>query len=220
MIRVGLIDDHVSFRGALAFMLRREADISIELEAGRVSEARALLKSTTIDVALVDLDLPDGQGLDLLPLVRAHNPGAAALVLTGSTNPESPALAVANGAVGYLHKSASTAEVINAIRAAAAGESLFTAPELIALMREAVNLKAKDQSRRQTLDQLTQRELDVLRALGAGLDNQAIADQFFISTATVRTHVSEVLRKLNVDSRLQAALIAVRVGLVDLDDAG
>ncbi len=220
MIRVGLIDDHASFRGALAFMLQREADISIELEAGRISEARALLGTTMIDVAVVDLDLPDGQGLDLLPLVHDQNPQAAAIVLTGSTNPESPALAIANGAVGYLHKSASTAEVVEAIRIAATGETLFTATEAVALMREAAKIHAKHQARRQILDQLTQRELDVLRALGDGLDNQAIAERLFITTATVRTHVGEVLRKLEVDSRLQAALIAVRLGLVDPDEAG
>ncbi len=220
MIRVGLIDDHVSFRGALAFMLQREVDITVDLEAGRVSEARLLLESTPIDVALVDLDLPDGQGLDLLPLVCGQNPQAAAIVLTGSTNPESPAMAIANGAVGYLHKSSSTAEVVQAIRTVAAGETLFSATKAVELMREAARFQAKDQAKRQMLDQLTQRELDVLRALGTGLDNQAIADRLFITTATVRTHVSEVLRKLHVDSRLQAALIAVRLGLVDLSDAG
>lgn len=220
MIRVGLVDDHVSFRGALAFMLQREGDITVDLEAGRLSEAQGLLESIPIDVALVDLDLPDGKGLELLPLVRNQNPRAAAIVLTGSTNPESPAMAITNGAVGFLHKSASTAEVVQAIRTVATGEALFSAVEAVKLMQEAARFQAKDQVKRQTLDLLTQRELDVLRALGAGLDNQAIADRLFITTATVRTHVSEVLRKLHVDSRLQAALIAVRLGLVDSSDAG
>ena len=220
MIRVGLIDDHVSFRDALAFMLQREPDITVDLEAGRVAEALQLLETTPIDVALVDLDMPDGKGLDVLPYVRNKNPAAAAIVLTGSTNPESPALAISNGAVGFLHKSASTAEVVTDIRVAASGEMLFSATEAVTLLREAARLQARDESKRRMLDQLTQRERDVLTALGSGLDNQAIADQLFIGTATVRSHVSEVLRKLNVDSRLQAALIAVRFGLVDPYDVG
>jgi DNA-binding NarL/FixJ family response regulator len=220
MIQVGLIDDHVSFRDALAFMLQREPDITVDLEAGLVAEARQLLETTPIDVALVDLDLPDGKGLEVLPYVRSKNPAAAAIVLTGSINPESPALAISNGAVGFLHKSASTADVVAAIRVAASGEMLFSATEAVTLLREAARLHARDESKRRTLDQLTQRERDVLCALGSGLDNQAIADQLFIGTATVRTHVSEVLRKLEVDSRLQAALLAVRFGLVDLTDAG
>jgi DNA-binding NarL/FixJ family response regulator len=218
VIRVALIDDHVSFRGALAFMIERDEDISVVVQAGELEEARALLERESIDVALLDLDLPDGNGLDLLPLLREHNPDAAVVILTGSINPENPGLAIANGAVGFLHKSVSTADVTNAIKRAATGEALFSATEAVSLLRQAAQYQSRAQTTQRVLDQLTPREIDVLESLVDGLDNQAIADRLFLSTATVRTHVREILRKLDVDSRLQAALYAVRLGIVKLDE--
>jgi DNA-binding NarL/FixJ family response regulator len=218
VIRVALIDDHVSFRGALAFMIERDEDISVVVQAGRFEETRAFLEREAIDVALVDLDLPDGNGLDLLPLLRERNPDSAVVILTGSIKPENPGLAIANGAVGFLHKSVSTADVIDAIKRAAAGEALFSATEAVSLLRQAAQYQSRVQTTQRVLDQLTPREIDVLEALADGLDNQAIADRLFLSTATVRTHVREILRKLNVNSRLQAALYAVRLGVVKLDE--
>ena len=218
MIRTALVDDHASFRGALAFMLDREEDLSVIAQAGTLTEAKAVLATTPVDVALVDLDLPDGYGLDLLPVLREHTPDAAVVVLSGSLRPETPALAVAAGAVGFLHKSVSTGTIAAAIRQVATGEMLFAAAEAVALMRQAAQYQTRTQATRQALEQLTLRERDVLGALAAGLDNQAIADRLYLSTATVRTHVGQILRKLGVDSRLQAALLAVRHGVVESED--
>ena len=158
----------------------------------------------------MDLDFPNGHGLDILGEIYERNPGAAAVILTGSIRPESRALAVAAGAAGFLHKSTSVGEIVSAIRNIASGQSLFSPAEAMALIREAAQHHANIQARLRTLDQLTPRERDVLRALACGLDNQAIADRLCLSTATVRTHVVHVLEKLNVDSRLQAALVAGR----------
>lgn len=217
MIRVALIDDHASFRGALAFMLEREGDISVVGQAGTLAEARQLAAGTPADVTLVDLDLPDGSGLDLLPILHEHNATVAVVILTGSVRPEKPALAVAAGAVGFLPKAVGTAEIVAAIRRVASGETLFTATEAVTLMRQAVQYQTQNQATQRALEQLTRRERDVLRALAIGLDNNAIAERLYLSTATVRTHVGEILRKLGVDSRLQAALLAVRHGMVDPD---
>lgn len=220
MIRVLFVDDHASFRGAMAFMLARQEDITIVGQAGSLSEARAVLGDATVDVALIDLDLPDGQGIDLLPDLHKRHPEASAVILTGSIRPESQALAIAAGAVGFLHKSASVTEVESAVRQLAAGQSLITPTEALSLMRQAAQYQAQAQTAQRTLEQLTPRERDVLRALTAGLDNQGIADRLSLSVATVRVHVVQLLRKLEVDSRLQAALLAVRHGVVDQDDLG
>lgn len=217
MIRVILVDDHASFRGALAFMLEREGDIEVVGQAGTLAEARQIAASTPADVALVDLDLPDGNGLDLLPVLHEHTAMTAVVILTGSVRPEKPALAVAAGAVGFLPKAVGTAEIVAAIRRVATGETLFTATEAVALMRQAAQYQTRTQATQRALEGLTRRERDVLRGLAAGLDNNAIAKRLYLSTATVRTHVGEVLRKLGVDSRLQAALLAVRHGEVDPD---
>lgn len=218
MIRVVLVDDHSSFREALTFMLDREEDLSVIGQAGTLAEARSLVYRIPIDVVLVDLELPDGYGLDLLPLIRQETPNAAALVLSGNARPESPARAVAAGAVGFLSKSVGTAEITVAIRRVAVGETLFTPAEAVALTREAMQYHAQMQGRRQALADLTRREREVLCGLAAGLDNKALAQRLCVSVETIRTHITSILRKLGVDSRLQAALIAVQHGIVDPDD--
>ena len=220
MIRVLIVDDHASFRDAMAFMLALKADITIVAQAGSLAEAWAVLADTTVDVALIDLDLPDGQGLELLPDLHKRHPEASAVILTGSIRKESQALAIAAGAVGFLHKSTNVVEIATAIRRLAAGHTLITPSEALTLMRQAARYEARAQTAQRAFAQLTPRERDVLRALTAGLDNQAIADRLSLSVATVRVHVVQLLRKLEVDSRLQAALIAVRHGVVDQDDLG
>ena len=220
MIRILIVDDHASFRGAMAFMLAHEGDITVVAEAGSLAEARAALADATVDVALIDLDLPDGQGIDLVPDLHARNPEASAVILTGSVRTENQALAIAAGASGFLHKSTNIVEIATAIRRLAAGHTLITPSEALALMRQAARYEARTQTAQRAFAQLTPRERDVLRALTAGLDNQGIADRLSVSVATVRVHVVQLLRKLAVDSRLQAALLAVRHGVVDQDDLG
>jgi len=218
MIRLLLIDDHTAFRGALAFMLAREDDIEIVGDAGTLADARAVLAHSPVDVALVDLDLNGEDGTTLVKEMHAHYPDAAAIVLTANQRPENRALAVAAGAVGVLLKTTSIPDVLTAVRMAAAGESLMGASEIVDLFRSAAAHQAKTAEGEQALQSLTAREADVLHALAAGLDNQAIADQLFISHETVRSHIVRILRKLGVESRLQAALFALRHGFVNPED--
>ena len=218
MIRLLLIDDHTAFRGALAFMLGREDDIEIVGDVGTLADARAVLAQGPVDVALVDLDLNGEAGITLVKEMHAHYPDSAAIVLTANQRPETRALAVAAGAVGVLLKTTSIPDVLTAVRMAAAGEALMGASEIVDLFRSAAAHQAKTAEGEQALQSLTAREADVLRALAAGLDNQAIADQLFISHETVRSHIVRILRKLGVDSRLQAALFALRHGFVKPED--
>lgn len=219
MIHVLLVDDHASFRGALGFMVDHEPDIKLAGEAGSIAEAHEIVHHVDdIDIAFIDLDLPDGNGLDVLPDLYGRHPSAAAVVLSGSIRPESRALAIAAGAVGFLPKTAGVSEIINAIRKLTNGESLLTPAEAMTLLRQASQYQARTRGMHEALTSLTPREMDVLRALASGLDNQAIADQLSLSTATVRSHVVHVLQKLQVDSRLQAALIAVRHGIAGQEE--
>ena len=218
MIQVFIVDDHASYRNALAFMLGHQPDLTVVAEAGSLAVARALLTRTVVDVALVDLDLPDGYGLDLLPEFRETNPDAAVIVLSGSARPHSKAKAIAAGAVGFLHKESDVQMIMDAIRQVATGQPLISPREAMALMREAAHYEARGQAAHRILAQLTPRERDVLSEVVGGHGDQAIADRLHLSTTTVRSHVAQLLRKLEVHSRLQAALFAVRHGLVNPDD--
>lgn len=217
MIGLLLVDDHASTREPLAFMLEQERDLTIVAQAGTIAEARlAVNKSgTTIDVAILDLGLPDGSGEELIPELRDANPDALALVLTYFSNRERLARAVRAGAAGVLHKSASVDEVIDAVRRLHEGEQLLTFDQVYQALG-LVDGEGRDGSEAVPMEPLTTRELDVLQALADGLSDRQIADRIHISPATVRTHVSRILSKLDATSRLQALVLAVRRGIVSI----
>jgi DNA-binding NarL/FixJ family response regulator len=215
-IRVVLVDDHLSFRQPLAFMLMREADITIIGQAGTVADARPLLPQA--DIALVDLDLPDGEGVELIHDLRAINPQAIALLLTASASNVAMARAVEAGAAGVLHKTRSVSEITEAIRRVHAGEPLLSVRETIEMLRFVGQHRERNRAAQVAISQLTQREKEVLAALGHGLHDREIAERLHIQTETVRTHMVNLLRKIDVDSRLQALVFAVKYGLVDLQN--
>jgi DNA-binding NarL/FixJ family response regulator len=211
-IRVVLVDDHLSFRQPLAFMLMREPDITITGQAGTVAEARPLLPEA--DIALIDLDLPDGEGVDLIHALHAVNPQAIALVLTGNNSDLAMVRAVAVGAAGVIHKSRPVSEIIDAIRRLQAGESLLSVHETMDMLRLVTQQREQDRAAQATIGRLTPREHEVLQALGAGLSNREIAHELLISTQTVRKHMVNVLHKLRVNSRLEALVFGLQHNLV------
>lgn len=214
-IQLLIVDDHAAFRQPLAFMLDREPDMAVVAQAGTVAEARAVVQATAgdINVALIDLRLPDGLGIDLLHLIKEANPGAASLMLTADQDKLQFARAIEMGAIGVLGKTASIDEIVAGIRLAARGESVQSAQEIIELLRLANTERERDKATQITLARLTPREREVLETLSEGLDNRAIADRLFISPETARTHVVKLLSKLNVESRLQAAIFAIENGV-------
>jgi DNA-binding NarL/FixJ family response regulator len=214
-IRVVLVDDHLAFRQPLAFMLMREPDITIIGQAGTVAEARPLLPAA--DIALIDLDLPDGEGVELIQDLHAVNPQAIALVLTGSASSGDMPRAVEAGAAGVMHKTRPVSEVTDAIRRLHAGESLLSVRETIEMLRLISRQREKDRVVRATIERLTPREREVLQALAAGLSDREIAQQLHVSTETVRTHMVNLLHKLGVDSRLKALVFALRHNLVTIN---
>lgn len=214
-IRLLLLDDHLAFRQPLAFMLEREPDLTVAAQAGSLAEARQALADGAgqIDVALIDLQLPDGNGVDVIREMRAASSAGAALVLTADPDKIRHARAIEAGACGVMGKTAHLAEIVEAIRRVHAGETVQSPQEVIELLRLACRERDRDQEARQTLATLTPRERQVLEALALGLDNKAIGERLFISPETARTHVVKLLAKLNVDSRLQAAIFAIRNGI-------
>jgi DNA-binding NarL/FixJ family response regulator len=219
VIRILLVDDHASTREPLAYMLEQEPDLTVVAQAGSLAEARQSLEQVgaQVDVAVVDLGLPDGSGEELIGVLRAANPHAVALVLTYFSDQERLARAVQAGASGVLHKSASITEVMDAVRQLHAGEPLLSLQEVFAALQHVDQQRQKDRETRLAFAELTDRELEVLQALADGQSDKEISEHFHISLATVRTHVTNVLAKFQATSRLQALVLAVRHGIVTID---
>ena len=215
MIRVLLVDDHAAFRESLSFMFDREPEFVVAGQAGTLAEAREMLEG--VDVALIDLDLPDGNGTELIGELRVANGQAMALVLTASVDRGMYARAVEEGAAGVLHKSLRIKEIIEAVRRLEAGETLLSPNELGELLRLAARQRTQNQEAQQAVESLTLREREVLQALAEGLSDKEIAERLYVSSGTVRNHVAHVLGKLGVHSRLQALVFAMRHGIVELD---
>lgn len=209
-----LVDDHASVREALAAALGREPDLEVAGEAASLAEARELLEG--VDLALIDLGLPDGSGVDLIKELHASSPRAQALILSANFDRLDLARAIQAGAAGVLSKTVHLDEIVNAARRVRAGETLLPLDEVVDLLRYAGERQQKEHEARQKIAQLTPRELEVLQALSDGLDSQAVADRLVITLRTERNHVASILAKLGVHSQLQALVFALRHGVIEL----
>jgi PAS domain S-box-containing protein len=214
--RILLVEDHASFRQAIASMLDRTPDLEVAGQAGSLEEAREVIGAEPVDVAIVDLGLPDGYGGELIKELRDANPEAQALVLSASLDRAEIARAVEYGAAGVLHKSSGMDEVVRAVRRLRAGETLLPLSEVVELLRFAGTRRKEEHEARQALAQLTPREREVLQALAEGLDGREIAERLRISVTTERNHTARILAKLGVHSRLQALVFALRYGAVKI----
>lgn len=218
VIRVLLVDDHASFRESLAFMMEREPDMTVVAEAGALAEAREVMGNLPggVDIAVVDVSLPDGEGTELVGELRAANPHGAVLILSGISDRARFARAVEAGAGGILHKSARTKSIIEAARRLHAGEELLSLREVVEMFRIAGEQREEDRKKRVALEKLTPRETEILRALAEGLSDREIAGRLQVSNRTVRTHMVNILAKLELNSRLQALVFALRHGIVEI----
>ena len=218
MRKVLLVEDHTAFRQTLALVFDHEPDFEVFLQAGTLEEARRKLENTegSADVGIVDLTLTDGEGVELIEELREANPDFAAMVLTASLDRVDHARAVEAGAAGVLHKSADVDEILSGTRCILEGETLFSPNELVELLRLAGHTREEEREARANIEKLTSREMEVLQALAEGLSNKEIAEKLYMSLDTERTHMTNILNKLGVHSRLQALLFAARYGIVDL----
>jgi two-component system, NarL family, nitrate/nitrite response regulator NarL len=221
MIRVMIVEDHRLVAEGLQVLLQEVEDIEVVATCVGKAELLDRWPSVRADVVLMDFCLPDGSGADAAAALRDHAERPAVLFLSADDSEESLLAAVEAGASGYLLKAGAAAELVSAVRSAAAGEVLIPSQKLSGLVmrqRELVREKAardrRDKERVQLLGQLTSRERDVLELIVAGLDNKSIATRLAIGTGTVRAHVQHVLEKLGVHSKLEAAAQAVERGLI------
>lgn len=212
--RILLVEDHASFRQAVASVFEREPGFTVVAQAGSLAEARRMLDG--VDIAIIDLALPDGYGGELIKDLRDANPGAMALVLSASLDRAETARAVESGAAGVLHKSVELDEVVHAVRRVRAGEMLLSPEEVVKLLRFASSRRQHEYESRQAIAQLTPREREVLQALAEGLDGPEIAGRLRISIPTERNHMASILAKLGVHSRLQALVFALRHNVVSV----
>ena len=214
-----IVDDHDTFREPLAFMLEREPDLTVVVRPRSLSEAREVLESTelAVDVAIVDLNLPDGSGSDLIKDLRASRPHAKALVLSAISEQRYLAGAIEAGAAGVMHKSTPMSNLVEAVRRLAAGEQLLSQQEVIEALRLIVRERESHREAQALSQKLTAREREVLKALAEGLSDKEIAQRLHVGTGTVHSHVANILSELKVSSRLQALVFAVRHGLVTIE---
>ncbi len=207
-IRVLIADDHSVVRQGLRMFLALDAELEVVGEAADGAQVVRLAHELKPDVVLMDLLMPGMDGIAATSAIRCELPDVEVLALTSVLEDASVIGAVRAGAIGYLLKDASSADLCRAIKAAAAGQVQIEPRAAARLMRE---VRAPDNP-----ETLTERETDVLRLLAQGQSNKEIAQSLSIGEKTVKTHVSSILRKLGVPSRTQAALHAVRVGLVSV----
>lgn len=214
LVRVLLVEDHTAVRQAIAMAFEREPGFAIAGQAASLQEARRMLGG--VDVAVVDLGLPDGYGGDLIKELRAVNPQAQALVLSASLDRSEIARAVERGAAGVLDKTVYLDEVVRSVRRLRAGETLLPLDEVVELLRFATREREREHEDRQAIARLTRRELEVLQLLAEGLDSQGVASRLHVTIRTERNHIANILAKLGVHSQLQALVFALRYRLVEL----
>jgi two-component system, NarL family, response regulator LiaR len=208
-IRILLVDDHAVVRQGLKMFLGLDPDLEVVGEAENGEEAIRQTRKLSPDVVLMDLLMPVMDGITAISSLRRDFPDTEVIALTSVLEDEAVMKAMRAGAIGYLLKDTQADELRHAIKAAAAGQVQLSPQAASRLMRE---VRAPESP-----EKLTERETDVLRLLALGRANKEIALELNIGEKTVKTHVSSILRKLGVPSRTQAALYAVRIGLVSMD---
>ncbi|MCQ4149256.1 MadR family response regulator transcription factor [Rhodococcus qingshengii] len=210
LVRIVLVDDHAILRQGLRSVLERESDLEIVGEASSLAEALAVVDKVGPDIVLMDLKLSassDYEGLTLCGQLSSAHSGLGLLVLTTFLDDQLVVRAVHAGARGYVVKDVDTTELVRAIRAVSRGESAFDSRSASAVVR---SLNGQSSSK----ERLTDRELEVLRLLANGLSNIKIGERLFISPTTVKFHVSNIMRKLEVSRRAEAVYAASKQGLI------
>ncbi|MFV9504511.1 MAG: response regulator [Oscillochloridaceae bacterium umkhey_bin13] len=210
-IRIMLIDDHAIVRKGLSAYLDTYPELEVIGEASGGEEGVALAARLLPDVVLMDLVMPEMDGIEATRKLKAASPTTQVIVLTSYSEDERIFPAIKAGALSYLLKDVGPDDLVRAIRAARRGEATLHPSVATRLMQELTSARSSP------LDLLTEREREVLSCIARGMSNAAIADHLIIGERTVKTHVSNILSKLHLQDRTQAALLALRERLVPLD---
>lgn len=212
VITVLIVDDHAVVREGLRTYLQLEEHVEVVGEAANGRDALALAEQLRPDVVLMDLQMPEMDGVAATRAIKERLPGSHVVVLTSFTDDQHVLPAIRAGATGYLLKDASAEEILQAVEAAARGQARIH-PMVAKKLMEQVTAPSGPRP----VDQLTPRETEVLRLIARGLSNKEIARELVTSERTVKGHVSNILAKLGLADRTQAALYAVREGLAPLE---
>jgi DNA-binding NarL/FixJ family response regulator len=215
-IRVLVVDDHALFRRGLEMVLAQESDIEVVGEAGDGAEAVDKAADLLPDVVLMDVRMPRRSGIEACTAIKDVTPTTRIIMLTISDEENDLYDAIKAGATGYLLKEISIDEVATAIRAVAGGQSLISPAMASKLLTEFATLVKRDDRQQVPAPRLTDRELEVLRLVARGLNNKDVAKQLFISENTVKNHVRNILEKLQLHSRMEAVVYAVREKLLEI----
>ncbi|SNT53851.1 two component transcriptional regulator, LuxR family [Streptosporangium subroseum] len=207
MIRVFLVDDHEVVRRGVAALLESEGDIEVIGEAGTAESAIARIPALRPDVAVLDVRLPDGNGVDVCREVRSRMPELACLMLTSFADDDALFNAVMAGAAGYVLKQIHGSDLVGAVRTVAGGQSLLdpqTTTAMLARLREQA-------ARKDPLSALSEQERRILELIGEGLTNRQIGERMYLAEKTVKNYVSNLLSKLSMQRRTQVAALAARL---------
>ena len=218
MIKVFVTDDHSIVRKGIKATLELVPDMEFIGEASNGREAVERVASLNPDVILMDLMMPVMDGVEAIRQIKAQNPDIRILVLTTFAGEDKIFPAIKAGALGYQLKDSDPDELVDAIRQVYRGESALHPIVARKVLQELS--KPAEKEKTPTSEPLTPREMEILRFVAQGMENPEIAEKLFISEATVRTHVSNIMSKLHLASRTQVALFALREGLASLGDEG
>ena len=209
MIRVLITDDHAIVREGLRQIVSETSDVSVVAEASTAAETLTVLRSTSVDVVVLDLNLPDRHGLDLLLQLRASHPRLPVLILSVNREPAYAVRLLKAGASGYVGKDSAREQLVEAIRRVAAGEK-YLAPQLA----ESVAIRLVDSSDREAHERLSDREFEILKLLASGKTVSQIGELLSLSVKTISTHRTRILRKMGMKTNAELMHYAVRNGLV------
>ncbi|HEX9617185.1 MAG TPA: response regulator transcription factor [Anaerolineales bacterium] len=215
MISVAIIDDHQVLVDALQMLMSQEADLSFLGSAGTLEDGRRLIQQIPSDVILLDVDLPDGDGLDLVPFIKENSPTTQIVVLTSLSDERTLLRAIDSGISGFTSKNSSVSELLSTIRQASQGEIVVPTSLLLGLLMRLPRDKAAAYHSEKGWERLTPREYEILNGLARGKSGLVIAAELNIAPLTVRTHIRNLLAKLGVHSRLEAVAFSLRNGLID-----
>jgi len=220
MIDVVIVDDHPVVRAGMRAALDAAADIAVVAEGASGADALRLVHQHHPDVLVLDINLPDVNGVEVTRRLREQNTATAILALTVHDDSQTVFGLLENGAAGYVLKDEALETLVSAVRAAARGESWLSPAVARQIVRRAVGQAQTLSPAKPAPHPLTPREVQVLCLLAQGLDNAAIAQKLVVTKRTVQNHVSNIYSKLNVASRTEAALYAIRHGLVEVPSTG
>ena len=216
-IKVIIADDHALFREGTHSLIGHEKDMEVIGEASDGEEAIKLVTELHPHVVLMDIAMPRVNGIEATRRIKADFPSTAVLILTAYDNDQYIVALLEAGAAGYLLKNVSGGDLVNAIRAVHAGEAVLH-PAIAQKVFSRLSSTSRESVTQKQLDELSKREMEILRLAARGMSNQDIATQLYLSRRTIQAHLANIFRKMDVGSRTEAVLQALKKGWLGLDD--